>query len=41
MLHKNYDRKGTVSNQMSGRDTQGAWLQDEVIGGKPPVVKYT
>jgi hypothetical protein len=24
---------------MAGRDSQGAWRQDEVIGGKPPVVK--
>jgi hypothetical protein len=23
----------------SGRDPQGAWLQDELIGGKPLVVK--
>jgi hypothetical protein len=23
----------------SGRDPQGAWHQDELIGGKPPVVK--
>jgi hypothetical protein len=22
-----------------GRDFQGAWPQDELIGGKPPVVK--
>jgi hypothetical protein len=22
-----------------GRDPQGAWPQDELIGGKPPVVK--
>jgi hypothetical protein len=39
MLHKDYDRKGTVSNKISGRDTQGARLQDELIGGKPQVVK--
>jgi hypothetical protein len=24
---------------MSGRDPQGAWSQDEVIGSKPPVAK--
>jgi hypothetical protein len=24
----------------SGRDPQGAWRQDELIGGKPPVEKY-
>jgi hypothetical protein len=23
-----------------GRDPQAAWLQDEVIGGKPPVVEW-
>jgi hypothetical protein len=23
----------------SGRESQGAWRQDELIGGKPPVVK--
>jgi hypothetical protein len=23
----------------SGRDPQGAWREDELIGGKPPVVK--
>jgi hypothetical protein len=31
--HKDYDRNG------SGRDSQGAWSQDELIGGKPPVLK--
>jgi hypothetical protein len=24
---------------ISGRDPQWAWCQDELIGGKPPVVK--
>jgi hypothetical protein len=24
---------------ISGRDPQGAWRQEEVIGGKPPVIK--
>jgi hypothetical protein len=23
----------------SGRDPQGAWRQDELIGSKPPVIK--
>jgi hypothetical protein len=23
----------------SGRESQGAWRQDKLIGGKPPVVK--
>jgi hypothetical protein len=26
-------------NKIIGRDPQGAWRQDELIGGKPPVVK--
>jgi hypothetical protein len=33
-----YDRKGSVE-KISGRGPQGAWCQDELIGGKPPVVK--
>jgi hypothetical protein len=40
MLHKNYDGKGSVAKKkISGRETQGAWYQDELIGGKPPVMK--
>jgi hypothetical protein len=41
MLHKNYDRKDSVAKRkkISGREPQGAWREDEVIGGKPPVVK--
>jgi hypothetical protein len=38
MLHKDYDRKCSIENS-SGRESQGAWGQDEVIGGKPPVAK--
>jgi hypothetical protein len=38
-LHKDYERKGSVEKKISGRDPQGAWRQDEVIGGKPPVLK--
>jgi hypothetical protein len=38
MLHKNYYRKGSVEKKISGRDPQGAWRQDELIGGKQPVV---
>jgi hypothetical protein len=34
MLHENYDRKRSV-----GRKPQGVWRQDELTGGKPPVVK--
>jgi hypothetical protein len=39
MLHKDYDRKGSIAKNISGRDHQGAWRQDELIVGKPPVVK--
>jgi hypothetical protein len=38
MLHKDYDRKGSVKNKF-GRESQGACRQDDLIGGKPPVVK--
>jgi hypothetical protein len=38
MLHKDYDRKCSIEKN-AGRESQGAWRQDEVIGGKPPVVK--
>jgi hypothetical protein len=39
VLHKDYDRKGSVEKIFSGRESQGVWRQDELIGGKPPVVK--
>jgi hypothetical protein len=38
MLHNDYYRQGSVK-KMSGRESQGAWFHDELIGGKPPVVK--
>jgi hypothetical protein len=38
MLHKDYDRKGS-GEKISGHEPQGASCQDELIGGKPPVVK--
>jgi hypothetical protein len=38
MLHKDYYRKGSVE-KISGRESQGAWRQDELIRGKPPVLK--
>jgi hypothetical protein len=38
MLHKDYDSKDSAE-KVSGRDAQGAWRQDELISGKPPVVK--
>jgi hypothetical protein len=28
-----------LENKFTGRDSQGAWRKDELIGGKPPVVK--
>jgi hypothetical protein len=39
MLHKDCDRKRSVAKKVSGRELQGAWRQDDLIGGKPPVVK--
>jgi hypothetical protein len=38
MLHKDY-YAGVQLKKKSGRGSQGSWRQDEVIGGKPPVVK--
>jgi hypothetical protein len=39
-LHKDYYRKGSVAKKkkISGREPQGPWRQDQLIGGKPPVV---
>jgi hypothetical protein len=37
-LHKDYDRKCSAE-KINGRDPQEACRQDELIGGKPPVVK--
>jgi hypothetical protein len=40
ILNKDYDGKGSVAKKkISGRESQGARSQDELIGGKPPVVK--
>jgi hypothetical protein len=39
MLHKDDYRKGSVGEKISGFESQGAWRQDRLIGGKPPVVK--
>jgi hypothetical protein len=39
MLHKDYYRKGSVEKKISGRESQGAWGQDELIDDKPPLVK--
>jgi hypothetical protein len=39
VLHKDNDRKVSVEKKVSGRESQGARRQDELIGGNPPVVK--
>jgi hypothetical protein len=39
MLYKDYDRKGSVEKEISGRESQVAWRQDELISRKSPVVK--
>jgi hypothetical protein len=42
MLHKDYDRKGSAGGGgggISGREPQGAWRQDELLGDKPPTLK--
>jgi hypothetical protein len=38
MLYKDYNRKRSFEKN-AGRESQGACRQDELIGGKPPVVK--
>jgi hypothetical protein len=38
MLHTDYENKCSVKID-DGRGSQGACCQDELIGGKPPVVK--
>jgi hypothetical protein len=35
-----YYRKGSVGEKISGRESEGAWRQDELTGGKPPVVNW-
>jgi hypothetical protein len=39
MLHKNYDRKCSVEKIIAGRESQRGWRKEELIGGKPPIVK--
>jgi hypothetical protein len=40
MLHKDYGCKCSFEkNKITGRESQGAFRQDELIGGKPPVAK--
>jgi hypothetical protein len=36
--NKDYDRKGSVEKKISDRESQGAWREDKLIGGKLPVV---
>jgi hypothetical protein len=39
MLYKDYNLKSSITKKNPGSDPQGAWRQDELIGGKPPIVK--
>jgi hypothetical protein len=39
MLHKDYDRKGSVAKKISIHEPEEAWRQDQLIGGKLSVVK--
>jgi hypothetical protein len=32
-------RQSSVEEKIPGRESQGAWRKDELIGGKPTVVK--
>jgi hypothetical protein len=38
MLRKYYNHKCSVEKKVADPESQGAWLQDELIGGKSPVV---
>jgi hypothetical protein len=39
MLHKDYEGKGSVDKNISGREPQGASRKNELIGDKPQAVK--
>jgi hypothetical protein len=39
MLHEEYNRKGSVARKIYDLELLWAWCQDEMIGGKPQVVK--
>jgi hypothetical protein len=39
MLHKDITASVQLENKNSGRESQGACHQEELIGGKPLVVK--
>jgi hypothetical protein len=38
ILHKDYYRKCLVV-KITDHESQGAWRQNELIGGKPPLMK--
>jgi hypothetical protein len=39
-LQEDYDRKGSVAKEKtSGHEPQKVWRQDDLMGGKLPVVK--
>jgi hypothetical protein len=39
MLHKDMTASVQLENKIIGHESQGACRQDELFGGKPPVVK--
>jgi hypothetical protein len=39
MLHKDYDRNGSLEKKINGREPEGACRPDELSGGKLQVVK--
>jgi hypothetical protein len=39
MLYKDHDRKCSAEKKIVGRESEGACHQDELIGGKPPIVR--
>jgi hypothetical protein len=39
MLHKDYDRKGSVEKNSQVVSLKGLGVKTNLIGGKPPVVK--
>jgi hypothetical protein len=39
MLHEDYEASVRLKKRIAGRESQGAWHQDKLIGGKPQVIK--
>jgi hypothetical protein len=39
LLREDYDHNYLFEEKNTGRESKGARRQDELIGGKPPVVK--